>query len=351
MTGAAQPGGGDVPAPTVAVSGAGGFLGSRVATAFERAGWRVLRLTHTGTGPGTVPFHLGAAVEATVLRDVSAVVHCAYDFSLVSGDEVQRVNVAGARLLVDAAVDAGVPTVIGISSISAFDGARSLYGRAKLATERHILGRGGAVVRPGLVWEGADHDPGGMFGALTASVRRSRVVPLIGGGSQLQYLVHIDDLSALLVGLADGTVANPGTPITAAAPIGRPLRSLLAAIAHQEGRRPVFVPVPWRAVWLVLRAAEIARVPVGFRSDSVSSLVHQDPTPDLGTTSLAWGFRAYAPSVMNMADALPAVEWGVKSARPLPDRVDGGGVHGRSSDGGPGLRCSPDNNSEGDVPR
>ena len=36
----------------------------------------------------------------------------------------------------------------------------------------------------------------------------------------------------------------------------------------------------WRAVWLGLKTAELARLRLGYRSDSVISLVHQDPHPD-----------------------------------------------------------------------
>ena len=36
-----------------------------------------------------------------------------------------------------------------------------------------------------------------MFGKLTAQVRQSSVIPLIGDGSQIQFLVHNEDLSRL----------------------------------------------------------------------------------------------------------------------------------------------------------
>ena len=39
------------------------------------------------------------------------------------------------------------------------------------------------------------------------------------------------------------------------------------------------LPVPWRLVWAALKAAEISGVPTRFRSDSLVSLMYQNPQP------------------------------------------------------------------------
>jgi len=282
------------PSRTVAVTGAGGFLGSRVARAFGESGWAVRRLSSAGPAPDTVPFHLGEPLDESSLVGAHALVHCAYDFSPIRWEEVARVNVAGSSLLFSAASRAGVTTIVEISSISAFNGTRSRYGRAKLATEHQALAHGGVVVRPGLIWDDAGAEPGGMFGSLAATVGNDSVVPLVGGGSQLQHLVHVDDLTAMVVGLADGSIRPPREPITAASPRPQTMRDLLAGMAATQGRRPRFVPVPWRAVWLGLRACEAVHLPTGYRSDSVVSLVKQDRSPDFGVAErLGVRFRPY----------------------------------------------------------
>jgi len=58
------------------------------------------------------------------------------------------------------------------------------------------------------------------------------------------------------------------------------MRDLIVELARRQGRRPRFVPVPWQPVWAGLRLAELVHLPVRYRSDSVVSLVHQDPKPD-----------------------------------------------------------------------
>jgi nucleoside-diphosphate-sugar epimerase len=264
----------------VAITGARGFVGSLMARRFADAGWTVTMLSHSASGPDMVPFRLGDDVGADAFRsrEIVALVHCAYDFSLVSRREIHRVNVAGTRKLLSAATAGGVERMVVMSSISAFQGARSVYGRAKLEIEAAAAAAGALVVRSGLVW--ADGPPsGGMFGSLARSAA-AKVVPLMDGGAHPQYLIHEQDLFELVRRFCDGEIQNPGKPVVAAAPRSWTMRDLVAELARRQGRQPRFLPVPWQPVWAGLRLAELAHLPVPYRSDSVVSLVYQDPEPD-----------------------------------------------------------------------
>jgi nucleoside-diphosphate-sugar epimerase len=267
----------------VAITGAGGYVGSLLARRFQDAGWTVTRLSSSAIASGerTVQFHLGDEVSSDIfrLRGIGALVHCAYDFRPVSRTEIHRINVEGSRKLLAAAHAGGVERIAMMSTISAFEGCRSVYGRAKLEIEDAATSVGGLVVRAGLVYGDGAPTAGGMFGSLATSVRRG-VVPLIDGGIHPQYLIHEGDLWKLIVGFCDGTIPNPGKPVVAASPRGWRLRDLLAELARRQGRHPRFVPVPWLPVWTGLRLAELAHVPVQYRSDSVISLVNQDRRPD-----------------------------------------------------------------------
>ena len=267
----------------VAVTGAGGFVGSMLVRRFEDAGWDVTRLSHSASAgdKGTVPFQLGQDLAPDVFRSrqISALVHCAYDFRLVKPSEIHRVNVVGSRKLLVAAKAGGVEQVAVMSTISAFDGATSTYGRAKLQIEEAAKSAGAFVVRAGLVYDDSSATSGGIFGSLAKSVQRS-VVPLIDGGKHPQYLIHEEDLWLLLKGFLEGDVRDPGKPVVAASSTPWPLRDLLAELARRQGRHPKFVAVPWMPVWASLRFAEAIHLPVPFRSDSVISLVRQDRNPD-----------------------------------------------------------------------
>ena len=267
----------------VAITGAGGYVGSMLARHFEEAGWAVTRLSRSAKpgDDGTVPFHLGDELAPDVfrVRQVSALVHCAYDFHAVTRAEIHRVNVDGSRKLLTAAQAGGVERMAVMSTISAFEGCRSLYGRAKLAIEAAAASFGALVVRSGLVYGDGAPTAGGMFGNLARSVQRG-VVPLIDGGIHPQYLIHEEDLWRLLKGFFEGEIHDPGIPVVAASSRAWPLRDLLTELARRQGLHPRFVAVPWQPVWAGLRLAELAHLPVQYRSDSVISLVHQDRKPD-----------------------------------------------------------------------
>jgi nucleoside-diphosphate-sugar epimerase len=210
-------------------------------------------------------------------RGVKVLVHAAWDFTHPNAKENDRVNVEGSRQLFESADRAGVERILFISSISAFAGARSAYGQSKLRVERMVFDRrGGVVIRPGLVW-GAG--PGGMFGALTKQVESGSMIPMIGSGRYPQYLVHEDDLGdAIRKAVAGGLKVS--APITVANEVPWLLRDLIKDIARKQEKKVTLLPVPWPAVYAGLKAAELMGAKLNFRSDSVLSLVFQDPSPD-----------------------------------------------------------------------
>ncbi|TAN33679.1 NAD-dependent epimerase/dehydratase family protein [bacterium] len=282
----------------VAITGASGFVGAQLVDRFEHAGWSVTRFTRAaGEGAGgTVRFRLADEVNPDDFRSrrIAALVHCAYDFGPVTWSDIRRVNVEGSRRLMAAARAGGVETMVVISTISAFAGCRSLYGRAKLEIEAAAADAGAFVVRPGLVYGDVPTPVGGMFGSLMKSVR-APLVPLIDGGVHPQYLVHVDDLFGLVSRLCAGDLGEPAGPIVAASSRAWPMRELLRELARRQRRAPRFIGVPWQAVWAGLKLAELARLRLGYRSDSVVSLVHQDPRPDFGSLSeLGVGVRDFS---------------------------------------------------------
>ena len=280
-----------------AVTGASGYLGSRLCRSLTAQGWTVYRLGRAAaTDPLAVQWSLDGEPPVRFVADtpIDALVHCAWDFRAVRWADIERTNVQGSIRLLDAAHRAGVRDLVFISTISAFTGCRSDYGRAKLQVEGETLRLGGSVVRPGLVY---GQTPGAMVQALTKAVTALPVVPLIGSGRQLQYLAHEDDLAALVASLLEAGHPVVDTPVIAANEHPLTFREILARLAAAHGRRARLVPVPWRLIWAGLRAAETLGLRPGFRSDSVVSLVNQDPQPDFAMTrKLGARFRAFGES-------------------------------------------------------
>lgn len=258
-----------------AVTGASGYLGSALTQGLEHDGWRVRRLART-PAPGDSSarhFELGGPVPPELLSGVDLLVHAAYDMGLTRRADIWRVNVRGTERLLAAAGRAGVRRTIVLSSMSAYQGTRQIYGRAKLAIEAETQAVGGLVVRPGLVY---GDRPGGMAGALHRMTALP-VVPLVGGDAR-QYPVHEDDFVRAMVTLASADPWPPTDgPIGVAAADPVPFRSLLESLAGADGKQCRFVPVPWQAVYWLLRTAELARLPLPFRADSLLGLVRSAP--------------------------------------------------------------------------
>jgi len=284
-----------------AVTGATGYVGSRISEYFAAHGWTVFEFSrrpspHPVPGRVSVPFQLDSPIDPTVFRDngIRVVIHCAYDFRPLNWNKIRRVNIEGSARLLRSAKDAGVDKIIFLSSISAFDGCSSLYGKAKLEIEKIAADVGGFSIRSGLVF--GSPPAGGMFGSLQRLAAKSAIIPLIGSGKHMQYLVHEEDLCQLLLGISCGEITAP--PVVAACPHGWQMRNLLQVLAAPHHSDVRFIPVPWRAIWLGLKISEVLGIAMPFRSDNVISLVRQNPYPDFSpATQTGYRFREFKSGV------------------------------------------------------
>lgn len=257
--------------PTALVTGAYGYLGSLLRSRLARAGWETIALVRRPRpGDRAVRWSLGERPSNEVLQGVDALVHCAYDFTPRSRHAIWSVNVDGSDLLLRSAASAGVGRILALSSMSAYTGTSQIYGQAKLALERTVLELGGVAVRPGLVYGDA---PSGMAGALV-KLMRLPLVPLIGGGAR-QFPVHEDDLARLILEVLESESWNSEV-FGIAQPTPVSFKSLLVALSSQRSYQ--FVPIPWQLVYWSLRLAELMRLPLPLRADSVLGLVRPAPS-------------------------------------------------------------------------
>ncbi len=258
------------------VTGASGYLGSRICATLSARGWSVIRLVRSpmpAAGP-SFRYDIASPVDEEVQKALQAadvLVHAAYDFSVTSRADIWRINVEGTRNLLRQARRAHVRRILVLSSMSAYEGSTQLYGQAKLAIEDDTIAAGGCPIRPGVV---TGKEPGGMAGALK-KLASLPVVPVITGNPK-QYVVREEDLMAAIAALAT-TETLPTGPIGVAYPIPTGFRDLLEGLRPARRRRPLYVPVPWRVVYWVLRAGETVGITLPFRADSLLGLVHSAP--------------------------------------------------------------------------
>jgi nucleoside-diphosphate-sugar epimerase len=263
----------------IAVTGASGYIGGRVIAHLRAAGTEAVALVRHPPAVGARAaggrrarrYALAEPLERDALEGVETVVHAAWDLS-ARGAAIRAVNVRGSVPLLDAISARGGRTVL-ISSLAAFPGARSLYGQAKLELERAVLDRGGIVLRAGVVFGvGA----GGLFGAMAGAIARRPVAPLIGGGWQRLFVTHDRHLCELIAAVIAGGF-DAERPVFAAHEVPTTLRAIAAQLAQGHDRHLKVIPVPQRLAYLGLRCAEIARLSLPFRSDSLLSLANPAP--------------------------------------------------------------------------
>ncbi|MER6115966.1 NAD-dependent epimerase/dehydratase family protein [Streptomyces sp. NPDC001743] len=206
--------------PRILITGATGFIGSRVAAAARATpGVRLRLMTHRtaldvpadGTGHETVH---GDLADPGSLRGscegVDAVIHCA---SLIGSDEqtARVVNDHGTRALVDEAVRSGVGRIVQLSTASVYGrgpftgllpgmaepAPASATSLTRVAAEQHVLAAGGAVLRPHLV-----HGPGDRW-AIPGLVALLRYLAAAPAGCDARHsLIDVETLGRTLLGAA-----------------------------------------------------------------------------------------------------------------------------------------------------
>ncbi|HEX5719796.1 MAG TPA: Gfo/Idh/MocA family oxidoreductase [Thermoanaerobaculia bacterium] len=258
----------------ILVTGATGFIGSEAVSTFLAAGHEVRALARRDwSGPPHVPLRqrffgrLPLDLPAGCLDGAGAVVHCA----AVSDPDERRsraVNVLGTLALARAAREAGVRTLVFLSSQSARPDAASAYGKSKHEAERELLALDGLdviVLRPGLVC-----GRGGLFGRMVGLVRGLPVVPVLTGGALVQPIL-VDDLVRAILRCLEEPQGLAGGIYSLGDPEGTTLRSMLDLIARAVvpgGKR--LLGVPTAPLALAVRAAEALRIPLPVNSANLA---------------------------------------------------------------------------------
>lgn len=261
------------------ITGATGFIGSRLASLALECGYSVRTLTRSDwSGEPDVACenrHFGSLPEEVppeAFQEVDIVVHCAAD---VRSDEktARAVNVEGTVELARTAAAAGVETFVFLSSQSARSDAPSSYGRTKFAAERELLAItdvGIVILRPGLVT-----GPGrkGLFGRMCRLVESLPVIPVLGSAASTVQPIHVDDLCEAIF-RCDRNAEVRGKVLNLGAIDPIPLSEFLCEIARVRlGRsKPRVFPIPVAPIEVAVRFAERLRIPLPVTSNNLKGL-------------------------------------------------------------------------------
>ncbi len=269
------------------ISGTSGFVGSQIKNHFLKNNWEVFELKHIVQNGKQdnhiIPYSLEEDIDSKYLSGKDALIHCAYDFKQSKWQNIFDINVTGSIHLLKAAKSAGIKKIVFISSIAAFDGCKSMYGKAKLEVEKEALKLGVTVIRPGLIY---GQNPGGMFGALNKVTSLLPIIPVIGSGNNPMFLIHIEDLCKLVYKLTNGEINSILNPLIAAHERSKSFKDVLNTMLNSKSKKAIFIPIPYNLIFIMLKTAEYLGMKIRFRSDSLISMVNYNPNPDFNSEIL-----------------------------------------------------------------
>ncbi len=150
-------------APTIAITGATGFVGGHLIRAARERGYELRALTRGWRPPQDgIDWVEGALDRPEALhklaRGADAVVHIAGLINAPDRAGFAAVNVAGTAAMIDAARRAGVRRFVHISSLAAREPSLSDYGWSKAKAERLVAASGldWTILRPPAVYGPGD---------------------------------------------------------------------------------------------------------------------------------------------------------------------------------------------------
>lgn len=187
----------------IAVTGATGFVGSRLLPVLAAAGHEVRALARRPQPEtASVEWVEGSLSDGDALRrivqDADAVVHVAGVINSPDAAGFETGNVAGTLAMLAAATAGRVRRFVHVSSLAAREPELSLYGASKSRSEALVRQSGldFAIVRPPAVYGPGDKETLELFRMA------GRGLVLLPPAGRLS-LIHADDLARLLAALAD----------------------------------------------------------------------------------------------------------------------------------------------------
>jgi nucleoside-diphosphate-sugar epimerase len=255
--------------PVVALTGATGFVGGRLAPLLSAAGWQVrlllrrdpVRAEWRGMEPQIVAGELrDRAALAQLVAGVDAVVHVAGLIKAARRSQFDAVNTLGSQQLAEVmATVAPQAQLLHVSTIAAREPQLSGYAASKRAGEDavlKVLGDRATVLRPPAVY-----GPGDRESLVFFQIAQRRLVPLLGAGAARAAMIHVDDLCSLLVCLLR---QPPGGQVLTAAdarPEGYSWREVFATAARAVGNtQPRLFHAPAALIRTVAAAGDVARL-------------------------------------------------------------------------------------------
>ncbi len=299
----------------VAVTGATGFIGYRLAHQLASEGWQVKALTRKKKADteSTIEWIHGDLDNQSALnaltQNVSSIVHCAGSVRGRSFEEFVRTNVTGTKNLLDAATRQNkIPRFLHISSLAAKHPELSWYAESKRLAEHQVIHHSThlswTIFRPTAVYGPGDKELKPLFKAT-----RKGILPVVGQLNNRFGLIHVDDLvNAIRLWLNSKTPCNDIFELDDGTPDGYSFETL-AELAQEVWKKPVrCIMIPHALIkataLLNLGMAQLFNYSPMLTPGKVKELQYHDWVCD--NTSLIRALPGWRPG-MRLRETLPSI--------------------------------------------
>ena len=267
---------------TIAVTGATGFVGQALLdrVGLDRASGDIRALTRreqpARNGVDWVAGDLAnKAALKRLVTGAEAVIHVAGVVNAADAAGFEAGNVIGTLNVIEAAVAAGVPRIIHVSSLSAREPDLSAYGASKARAEKLVMASGldWTIVRPPAIYGPRDTEMFELF-----RLARWGLLPMPPSEGRAS-LIHVDDLARLLLALVPGgeDVSHQTFEPDDGKPGGWSHYELARAIGWAMGRRPWVVHLSRASLERAARADRMLRgAKAKLTLDRVGYMAHPD---------------------------------------------------------------------------
>ncbi len=270
---------------TIAITGATGFVGSRMLDLAVRAGYVVRALTRRKQEDRpNVTWVRGALDDpeslASLCGSADVVLHIAGVVNAPDRAGFESGNVAGTLAVIEAAKQEGTKRFIHVSSLAATQPQLSIYGETKAKAEKIVATSGldWTIIRPPAVYGPGDGEMLDLF-----KMARLGFVTLPPDADGRLSIIHVDDLGAALLALIpyhDDFTAET-YEVDDGKPGGWTQASFAKAIGWAMGKRITTVGLPKSLLHLGAKADRLVRRDKAkLTADRINYFCHDDWTID-----------------------------------------------------------------------
>ena len=251
----------------IAITGSNGFIGSELVKYLLSLGHEVLLLQRKKperleNGAYYQRYDLSWPEKVLDLKGVDALVHTAF-VPFNTTNSASYINIPSTLRLYNQCINSGIQFIF-LSSMSAHENALSEYGKHKYKLEQRLDSSKCLILKLGLVI-GND----GLFKRIYDSFKKMPFAVLVAGGKQPIQPVYIGDVVKVIA----GSIAEKRTgKFTLACNQVYTLRELSLAIADKAGKNPLFIPVPYWIVSLIIGVITFLHLPFPVSKENLLGL-------------------------------------------------------------------------------